>query len=49
MTLTNEPPKEMILYGVPDLGIPDEVYTNFIPTTKESVLKRQKENINKLL
>jgi hypothetical protein len=35
MTIKNEAPKELIIYGMPSLGILDEIYTNFIPQQKK--------------
>jgi hypothetical protein len=40
MTIDNRPPKEMVINGVKELNIPDDIYKNFIPITKEEALKR---------
>ena len=43
MTLTNVPPQELRIPHDIDLCLPDDVYTNFIPTTKEEILERRKK------
>jgi hypothetical protein len=47
MTLIDVPPQELRMPHDIDLGLPDDVYTNFIPTTKEEILERRKK-INSL-
>ena len=43
MTMTDEIPKELRMPHDSYLGLSDEVYSNFIPTTKEEILKRRRE------